>query len=429
MNRRDFLVGAGSLAVAAKPLFAAAQTVTRSGIFPPSVRADFPSVARETYLNSAAIHPVGTFAADAMKALIDLRTYGPGDGRVDFGAAKQEELKKKFGAMINAAASEIAYVANTSDGENVVVMGLFSRLDGDPSTRSTTGFTGSSNSLRAGNIVVDELHFTTSLYMYKELEKKGVELRIVKHRNWKIDPEDMAKAIDKNTKLVSMALVSNVNGFMHDVKAVSAIAHARGAHVFADIIQAVGAVPVDVKAMGIDFASSGTYKWLMGERGIGFLYVREDLQGTVLPTTRYGHRQVSNFNRAQLTWEPMPGAARYETGGIPVLLAAGVNAGIDYVNKCGLTNIRAHAKQLTDRLQKELPPLGYKPLTPPETQTPIVAFELKDAAATTKMLQARHVAGTVIGNENRLRLAVSVFNTHDDIDKVVAVLGGKTSSI
>jgi selenocysteine lyase/cysteine desulfurase len=429
MNRRDFLVGAGSLAVAAKPLFAAAQTVTRSGIFPPSVRADFPSVARETYLNSAAIHPVGTFAADAMKALIDLRTYGPGDGRVDFGAAKQEELKKKFGAMINAAASEIAYVANTSDGENVVVMGLFSRLDGDPSTRSTTGFTGSSNSLRAGNIVVDELHFTTSLYMYKELEKKGVELRIVKHRNWKIDPEDMAKAIDKNTKLVSMALVSNVNGFMHDVKAVSAIAHARGAHVFADIIQAVGAVPVDVKAMGIDFASSGTYKWLMGERGIGFLYVREDLQGTVLPTTRYGHRQVSNFNRAQLTWEPMPGAARYETGGIPVLLAAGVNAGIDYVNKCGLTNIRAHAKQLTDRLQKELPPLGYKPLTPSDTQTPIVAFELKDAAATTKMLQAGHVAGTVIANESRLRLAVSVFNTHDDIDKVVAVLGGKTSSI
>ena len=265
--------------------------------------------------------------------------------------------------------------------------------------------------------------------MYKELEKKGVELRIVKHKNWKIDPEDMAKAIDKNTRLVSMALVSNVNGFMHDAKAVSAIAHARGALVFADIIQAVGAVPVDVKALGIDFASSGTYKWLMGERGIGFLYVREDLQGTVLPTTRYGHRQVSNFNRAQLSWEPMPGAARYETGGIPVVLAACVNAGIDYVNKCGLANIRTHAKQLTDRLQNELPPLGYKALTPRETETPIVAFELKDAPATSKMLQAGKVVGTVVGNENRIRLAVSVFNTHEDIDRVVSVLGGKTTSL
>ena len=380
--------------------------------FPPSVRADFPSVLRETYMNSAAMHPVGTFAADAIKSVVDYRLYGPGEGRSDFGAAKQDELKKKFGALINASASEIAYTANTTDGENIVFMGLFSVGSGG-----------------SGNIVIDELHFTSSLYMYKELEKKGVELRIVKHKNWAIDPEDMAKAIDKNTRLVSMALVSNVNGFMHDAKAVSAIAHARGALVFADIIQAVGAMPLDVKALGIDFASAGTYKWLMGERGIGSLYVREDLQGTVLPTTRYGHRQVSNFNRAALSWEPLPGAARYETGGIPVMLAAMVNAGIDYVNKCGIPSIRAHAKQLTDRLQKELPPLGYKALTPMGTETPIVAFDLKDAAATAKLLQAGHVVGTVIANENRLRLAVSVFNTHEDIDRTVAVLGGKTSSM
>lgn len=411
MNRREFLVTSGSLAISARTLFALEQSATRAGVFPASVRADFPSVSRETYLNSAALHPVGTFAANAMKGVIDNRLLGPGEGRADFNARAQEQLKAKFGAMINAKPTEIAYIANTSDGENIVVLGLdLPRQKGS-------------------NIVIDELHFTTSLYMYKEIEKKGVELRIVKHKNWTIDPEDMARAIDKNTRLVSLALVSNVNGFMHDAKAVSAIAHARGALVFADIIQAVGAVPVDVKALGIDFASSGTYKWLMGERGIGFLYVREDLQGTVLPTTRYGHRQVSNFNRAQLTWEPMPGAARYETGGIPVVLAAGVNAGIDYVNKCGLTNIRTHAKQLTDRLQNELPALGYKPLTPRETETPIVAFELKDAASTSKMLQAGKVVGTVIGNENRIRLAVSVFNTHEDIDRVVAVLGGKTTSI
>ena len=430
MNRREFLATTGALA-AAGTIRLNAGTVrlkadaplqaSRPGIFPPSVRADFPSVLRETYLNSASMHPVGTFAAEAIKKVVDYRLLGPGNG-ADFNARAQEELKGKFGALINAKATEIGYCANTTDGENIVVMGLFSGL----------GRTGGSEDppLRArGNIVIDELHFTSSLYMYKELEKKGVELRIVKHKNWAIDPEDMAKAIDRNTKLVSMAMVSNVNGFMHDVKAVTAIAHARGAYVFADIIQAVGAVPMDVKALGIDFASSGTYKWLMGERGLGFLYVREDLQGTVLPTTRYGHRQVSDFNREKLTWEPLPGAARYETGGIPVMMAAMVNAGIDYVNKCGLTNIRAHAKQLTDRLQKELPPLGYKALTPIETETPIVAFALKDAAATTKMLQAGHVAATVIGNENRIRLAVSVFNTHEDIDKVISVLGGKSTSL
>jgi selenocysteine lyase/cysteine desulfurase len=157
--------------------------------------------------------------------------------------------------------------------------------------------------------------------------------------------------------------------------------------------------------------------------------VREDLQDTVLPTTRYGHRQVYDFNRAEMTWKPLPGAARYETGGIPVMMAAMVNAGIDYVGKIGVPNIRAHAKQLTDRLQKELPPLGYKALTPLTTETPIVAFEVKDAAATTKLLQASRVAATVIGNENRIRLSVSVFNNHEDIDRVVDVLAGKKSSL
>jgi selenocysteine lyase/cysteine desulfurase len=409
LGRREFLAGASALAVSARSALAAVQPAKPGAIFPASVRADFPSASLDTYMNAAAMHPLGTFAARAIEQGVAYRLHGAGPGRVDFGADQQQDLKKRYGQLIGATANEIAYTASTSDGENIVVMGM-------------------DLAKRGGNIVIDELHFTTSLYMYKELEKKGVELRIVKHRNWAIDVKDMDRAIDKNTRLVSLALVSNVNGFIHDAKAVSALAHARGAYVFADIIQAVGSVPVDVKALGIDFASAGTYKWLMGERGLGFLYVREDLQGTVLPTTRYGHRQVTNFNRAELTWEPLPGAAKYETGGIGVLLAACVSAGIDYVQGLGLDKIRAHARQLTDRLQRELPPLGYKPLTPRGNETPILAFELKDAAATTKALQAGKIAATVIGNENRLRLSVSVFNTHDDIDRVIEVLGGRRTS-
>ncbi len=410
LGRREFLAGAGTLALTSRSLLAGGQAATRpAGIFPASVRADFPSVTRETYLNSAALHPVGSFTARAMQQLIDFRLHGPGEGRADFGAKDQQALKEKYASLIGATADEIAYTSSTSDGENIVVLGL-------------------DLAKKKGNVVIDELHFTTSLYMYKELEKQGVELRIVKHRNWAIDPHDMDKAIDRNTRLVSLALVSNVNGFMHDCKAVSDLAHARGALVFADIIQAVGAVPLDVNALGIDFASAGTYKWIMGERGFGFLYVKKALQGTALPTTRYGHRQVTNFNRAELTWEPLPGAAMYETGGIAVVLAAGVSAGIDYVRGLGIDKIRSHARVLTDRLQAELPPLGYLPLTPRGTETPIVAFGLKDGAATSKTLQAGKIVGTVVGNENRLRLSVSVFNTHEDIDRAVAVLGGRSTS-
>src|SRR5262245_4199657 len=337
-------------------------------------------------------------SAKSLQEHIEFRTKGGGEGRRDFGDEQQKDLKRRFGALINATQNEIAFIQNTSDGENIVVMGL-------------------DLPKRGGNVVLDELHFETSLYMYKSLEARGVQLRIVKHRDWAIDIKDMEKAIDKNTRLVSMALVSNVNGYLHDARAISDLAHAHGAYVFADLVQAAGAVPVDVKAMGIDFGSSATYKWLMGERGFGFLYVREDLQGSVVPTTRYGHRQITNFNRAGMTWEPLPGAAKYETGTFPVSLALCSYTSLQYIEKLGLTNIRAHARQLTDRLQKELPALGYPSLTPKGNETPIVAFSLKDRPALTQLrLQQAGITATIIEPDRRLRLAVSVFNNQQDID-------------
>ena len=400
IDRRRFLLTAAALAAAPRIQMDAAAP---GGGLPASIRADFPSVERETYLNAASIHPMSAPAARRLQRYIDVRLNGVRPDPREADAAMQDDLKARFATLINANPREIAFVQNTSDGENIVVMGM-------------------DLAKRGGNVVLDELHFTTSLYMYKTLEAKGLELRIVKHRDWAIDPADMARAIDRNTRLVSMALVSNVNGFMHNARAIADAAHANGAYLYADMVQAVGAVPVDVKSMGIDFGATATYKWLMGERGFGFLYVREDLQDRVLPTTRYGHRQVANFNRVDLSWEPLPGASRYETGTIPTALAAVSHESLQYIGRLGLDKIQAHARRLITRLQKELPPMGYPSLTPADTPTPIVAFQLRDAPAVAKRLRAGNVAATIIDSERRLRLSVSVFNTDADIDRVLQVL-------
>ena len=423
MNRREFLLRTAVAPVAARSAetsrsvsdasrsvsgasrsavaLRSAAALEREGLAErPDRRADFPLAAASPYLNAAAIHPLSVPAAQALQHYLDTRLHG---GR-DFDAELQTDLKTRFGRLINARSSEIAFVQNTSDGENIVVMGMDLPKKG-------------------GNVVLDELHFETSLYMYKSLEARGLELRVVKHRNWAIDRHDMDRAIDRNTRLVSMALVSNVNGYLHDARAIADLAHARGAYVFADMVQAVGAVPVDVRAMGIDFGSTATYKWLMGERGFGFLYVRDDLQGTVVPTTRYGHRQLASFDRVNIRWEPLPGAAKYETGTIPNALAACAYRSLQYINDLGgVAAIRAHARPLTDRLQTELPKKGYRPVTPAGTDTPIVAFEVNDVEAVQKQLRASNVSATVIAEEQRLRLSVSVFNDDGDIDRVVAAL-------
>jgi selenocysteine lyase/cysteine desulfurase len=409
IDRREFLLSAAALAVPALPERPTSGAPPRAWAppdaspLPAAVRADFPIASAQTYLNSAAIHPMSVPVSQALQQHVAFRLKGGGDGRSDFGDEQQQDLKARFARLIGAKASEIAFVQNTSDGENIVVMGM-------------------DLPRRGGNVVLDELHFETSLYMYKTLESKGLELRVVKHRDWAIDIKDMERAVDRNTRLVSMALVSNVNGYLHDARAISDLAHAHGAYVFADMVQAAGAVPIDVRAMGIDFGSTATYKWLMGERGFGFLYVREDLQNTVVPTTRYGHRQIAKFDRVGITWEPLPGAARYETGTIPNSLALCAHTSLQYIERLGLSNIRTHARQLTARLQKELPAIGYRSVTPAGTETPIVAFEVKDVAAAQKKLRDARVAATIIENERRLRLSVSVFNAHEDIDRVVQAL-------
>ena len=171
------------------------------------------------------------------------------------------DIKAEFAALINAKPSEIAFIPNTTTGENLVVNGL--------------GLPGS-----AGNIVTDALHFEGALIHLKALQKDGHDVRMVRPRDWRIDLRDFEKVVDRKTKLVEVSHVAMFTGFEHDLKAVCDLAHAHGALVYADIAQSAGCTPIDVKATGVDFCACSSFKWLMGDFGLGFLYAREDLLGT-----------------------------------------------------------------------------------------------------------------------------------------------------
>src|SRR6202034_2265832 len=94
-----------------------------------------------------------------------------------------------------------------------------------------------------------------SIYLYRTLQRSGHDVRIVGEHDGRIEMKDLEAAIDKNTRLVCLSLVSFANGFQHDLKRVCEIAHAHGAHVYADIAQAAGAVPIDVRDSGVDFCA------------------------------------------------------------------------------------------------------------------------------------------------------------------------------
>jgi selenocysteine lyase/cysteine desulfurase len=382
-----------------------------------AVRADFPRAEKNLWLAAAETHPFNVNTLRAVENYCQYRALGPGEGRKSFTPEMQNETKRMFADLIGAKPEEIAFTMSTTDGENIVIAGIDLARKG-------------------GNVVIDDLHFIASKWMYGEMQKKGqIELRVVRHRDWTIRLEDMARAIDKNTRLVSMALVSNVNGYMHDARAISDLAHAQGALVYGDIIQGVGNTPLDVRAMGLDCAASSTYKWLMGDFGLGFLYVREDLQENVVKQTRYGARQIGGVDKNG-AYTMAPGAARYEgTTTMPYLPGICAYEGLKYVTKLGVENIRAHAKPLTDRLQKEMPSLGFTSITPIDSPTPIVSFIAPDIKVVEEKLKKAFPQPVVsMGHWEKtddlgkteavsgIRIAVSVYNNDADIDKFLNAL-------
>ena len=383
-----------------------------------AIRADFPRAEDRLWLGAAETHPYSIHTLNALDRYAQFRAYGPGENRHKFTPEMQQETKERFATLINAQPSEIAFIQSTTDGENIILAGL--------------GLSQPNSTIR-GNIVIDDLHFEASKYMYTALERSGnIELRIIQHRNWQIDLADMEAAIDENTLLVSVALVSQVNGYLADIHAISKLAHAHNAYVYADIIQGAGCTPIDVQAMGIDFAASNSYKWLMGDFGIGCLFVREGLQ-EVVQQTRYSLRQVQGVN--DFAYESKPGAARYEGSGISNLSGICLYEGLKYVSALGVENIRAHVKPLTDQLQREMTSLGYCPITPLDAPTPIVSFLPADVDETQARLdrafghQVTSFRTWYWTNEEGereqvrgIRLGVSVYNNDEDIDRFLNAL-------
>jgi selenocysteine lyase/cysteine desulfurase len=409
MNRREWIGGAATLLLG-RGAIVPQPSAAPSGALPAS-REEFPITGDKTYLDSAHWHPISSASAAAVKSYLDyILSRSSASGSML--STMEDDVRMQFAALINATPLEIGYVQSTMMGENLVFQSISASRPG-------------------GNIVTDELHYQGSIYLYRSLQRKGHDVRIVKERNGRIEMKDLQRAVDSNTRLVALSLVSFANGFMHDLERVCALAHAHGAYVYADIVQAVGAIPLDVRASGVDFCACSSYKWLMGDKGIGFLYVRQDLLESVVQRTVYGKMQMTGFENhifpydlplgAPATWKEVPGAPGFfEVGSYSLSGIACLTQSLPYIRQLGVDRIQAHARSLTARLQTELPHMGFTSLTPPEAGGNIVAFGVPDPDALQKVLRQHSIQVTF--DQHRMRISASVFNDQSDIDRLLAVL-------
>jgi selenocysteine lyase/cysteine desulfurase len=388
INRRQLLTGAAALGAAGLTSQSAAAVPGAGSLA--AARADFPWAANETYLNCALEHPLGLHSSDAMSEYIGYLTHGPDSGRAKYENVElQERVRQRFARLIGATPAEIAFVPSTQIAENLVLDGLRIQESG-------------------GNVVTNDLHYGGSLSNYRARKERGLDARIIKHKDYTIDIRDWEAAIDRRTKLVSLALVSNINGYLDDIRAISDIAHAHGAVVFVDVIQAAGAVPIDVRAMGIDLLACSAYKWLMGGR-FGYLYVAEELHDGALQPVQFGSKGSGAKD-----------ARQYQVSTPNHVGFVCQHEALAYILKLSVENIRAHVRPLTRRLRAELPAAGYACITPPGNQSPIVSFLVPDVPrARTLLSEAGVIVSLGNGSPGRMRVSPSVFNNLADVDRLI----------
>lgn len=415
MRRKDFLsatVGGAFAGALPSALHAktpdAAPTDRRR---PVADRDLFPRLRNEVFVNGAGGTPLGRFADDAIASYLEMMRLGRGDGRGAWWGEVWDGLRPRFAALIGAREEEIGLVECTKAGEQIV-------LDGLPGLR------------QGGNVVTNDLHFSGSLHNLEGLRRAGTDVRVVRHEGWRVDPERMVDAIDDRTELVTVSLVSNVNGHVESVRRIAEAAHAHGALVFADIIQAAGIVPVDVHALGIDVAACSSYKWLFGLHGAGFLFVSGSVQGHALEDRVYpGHvqRTYAPFHGdgapGSMTWSAPTDARRYQPGHVSYVGYAAVDAGLRFVEERGVDTLLEHSVALNRHLLDRLDRDRYRVLSPNVDRSPILALEAADFDGTLNRLMASDVVISAGGDKpDLLRISPAVYNTVADMDRVAAVL-------
>jgi kynureninase len=263
-------------------------------------------------------------------------------------------------------------------------------------------------------VVYEEGNFPSVRYLYQaqpELEVVAVA-----------DDAAIVEAIDERTLLVPISHVLFKNSEIQDVEPIVRRAHEAGAYVVLDCYQSAGVVPVDLAALGVDFAAGGSVKWLCGGPGAGWLYVRPDLAERLEPTFVgwQGHARPFAF---EPELEYAEGTRRFLTGtpNVPALYAA--TAGYDVIEEVGVRRIRERSLALTALLIELLDDAGFEVVSPrePSRRGGAVVVGTPDHAGVHRELGERGIICDFRPDAG-VRLGPHFYNSEDELRHTVAEL-------
>lgn len=284
---------------------------------------------------------------------------------------------------------------------------------------------------RRRKIVMQDLDFPTNHYLFEGFRRYGAEVVYVPSDDRIRAPIDrLVDAIDDETVLVPISLVLFRSACLQDVRPVVEKAHRVGARVVLDVYQAAGTIPLQLHALGVDFAVGGSVKWLCGGPGAGYLYVRPDLINETRPSCVgwAGHATPFAFDTGKIAYAA--GIERFQSGtpNVPSLYAA--RAGYEIVGEIGVPAIRERSLRLTRRLLDAAGRHGWRLNTPsldPERGGSVVIDVPRSAEVTEELLAAQII---VDHRPNAgIRVAPHFYNTEAEVDRAIEAIEHSASRV
>ena len=358
------------------------------------IRAEFPSLAEWTYLNTATFGQMPRRAAAAVARHFERRDERAcADFMRWFDDA--DRIRARIAGFIGCGPGDIAFIQNAAAGLSLLLGGL---------------------NWRAGDqIVTLENEFPNHYYYPSHLGGCGVEFIETPF-------ERFYDCLTPHTRVVALSTVSYATGFRAPLEEMSAELRRRGILLYVDGTQSLGALRFDVSRIRPDVFSVDAYKWLLTPNGASFIYVSPELRERLGPAV-IGWRSDRNWRNHEnlVHGKPQfsPDAERYEGGMLPFALLYAMDAVIEMVQEIGPAEIEQRVLELADKTRDVLRRSGATLLSDssPYYNSPIVTarFDGRDASAIARELQARKVL--VAARHGNLRVSPHFYNNEADLER------------
>ena len=376
------------------------------------IREDFPVLKEVTYLDSAATSQKPLQVAAAVNEYFTryCGSYSRGAHRLSRQTTeKYEDAREAVAGFFGVPSRNVVFTRNTTESVNMVALGLDWR--------------------KGDHVITTVVEHHSNLLPWTRLREEGVSVSVVdSDEDGIVPPSAIEEAITGRTKVIAITHVSNFFGSVQDIKAVARIAKSHGVKLLIDAAQSAGEIPLDLEAIGCDFACMPGHKGLLGPQGTGILYIREPEQ---LRPVFVGGGTVHTVTAGSFTFDEIPSRFEYGTPNIPGVI--GLGRGVEYVKALGVVNIERHVNGLARDCAKRLAEIPQVRVYGPEKRASLVPFNVEnvdphdvamilDETKKICIRSGQHCAQTALARlclKGTARASFACYSTEEEVDLLV----------